>query len=170
MNNNKFKKILFGFIVLAAVVFVLFLFSETTLGQRLDFFELPAAIRERIILLFGLETNHSANPDDTIQLLLINEKTYRPGVNNIGDIVGVFDGTHEFSPAEIEAFDIVRIKGINREQAEAALEKLLPDTSGMAPEQIDQSYTSPKYKFRIIDKTQKTLDKAVKMNIKLKSQ
>jgi len=51
MNNNKFKKILFGFIVLAAVVFVLFLFSETTLGQRLDFFELPAAIRERIILL-----------------------------------------------------------------------------------------------------------------------
>ena len=44
------------------------------------------------------------------QLLLISEKTYREGLNEIGDIVGVFDDSHVFSEKEHEYFTIQKVK------------------------------------------------------------
>lgn len=160
-----FKKILIPISI--AIIFSagFLVFSQTALGQWIDFKDLPAAIKEAIISVLGLKTNPGANPIDEIQLLLINEKTSRPGINNIGDILGVFDGDHQFSPAEEAGFDIVRIKGISKEQAESALQGLLPNTEGMTEEQRKEQYTQPKYQFRVLDKTKTDITQMVESNM-----
>lgn len=43
------------------------------------------------------------------KLLLINDKTYKENVNEIGDIVGVFDDDHVFSDTEKTVFDIIKV-------------------------------------------------------------
>ena len=45
------------------------------------------------------------------KLLCINSLTYRVGVNNIGDVVGVFPDNQPFTPKEYEQFDIVDVSG-----------------------------------------------------------
>ncbi len=59
------------------------------------------------------------------QLLLINAITKRD-VNEIGDIVGVFDDEHIFSENEYHSFEIVKIEG-KREEINSELEKLIPE-------------------------------------------
>ena len=163
MKLSSFKKtILASAVLLALVVLVI---SPTAFGKRIDFKDLPAAIKEAIISVLGLKTNPGANPADEIQLLLINEKSYRSDVNNIGDIVGIFDGTHEFSPAEEAGFDIVRLTGINKHQAESALENLRPNTEGITEEQRNKLYTQPKYQFRVVDKTKTDITQMVTSNM-----
>jgi hypothetical protein len=44
------------------------------------------------------------------KLLIINEISYRDGVNNPGDIVGVYPDDHEFTQGETECFNIVEVK------------------------------------------------------------
>lgn len=49
------------------------------------------------------------------QLLIITDKTHRPGANIIGDIVGIFSDEHRFSPDEERLFTIRRVKGTREE-------------------------------------------------------
>ncbi len=55
------------------------------------------------------------------KLLCINAETYREGLNNIGDILGVFEDNHPFTPRELVAFDIIEVKGMTREECQAKL-------------------------------------------------
>ena len=52
---------------------------------------------------------------------LINEATYRDGVNQVGDIVGIFDDTHQFSATELAMFDIVSVPNLTRAELVGAL-------------------------------------------------
>lgn len=56
-----------------------------------------------------------------VRLLLISEKTYTPGVNAVGDIVGVFPDDHVFTDREHEVFDIADIPNISDKEFLAAL-------------------------------------------------
>ena len=56
------------------------------------------------------------------KFLCVNAITYREGLNNIGDIVGVFNDDHPFTPREKEAFDIIDMAG-TREEVETSLPK-----------------------------------------------
>ena len=55
------------------------------------------------------------------RLLLISEKTYNPGVNAVGDIVGVFPDAHVFTDREEASFTIVDIPNITNKEFVAAL-------------------------------------------------
>jgi hypothetical protein len=55
------------------------------------------------------------------KLLCINAITFREGLNNIGDILGVFEDNHPFTPRELVAFDIIEVKGMTREEVQAKL-------------------------------------------------
>jgi len=61
------------------------------------------------------------------QLLLISNKTYREGLNEIGDIVGRFNDTHVFSSTEQEVFEIMQIKGVTEEELDERLSALRPE-------------------------------------------
>ena len=87
----------------------------------------------------------------SVFLLSISDKYYRPGVNNIGDIVGIFDDKHQFTQAEKEGFIIIKVNGIGKKQLEDSLQKLLPDTAGWTEEQLGTNLTQPKYRFRVAD-------------------
>lgn len=128
-----------------------------------------------VLGLLGWKIFYRKNKDDkgtvkieSIRLLLISEKTYRPGVANIGDIVGIFEGEHEFSPAEYASFDILTIQGVSKLEAENYLSSLLPPTSGLIEDEIADRYNQPKYKFRVTDKNGTTLDKMTATNVTLK--
>lgn len=110
--------------------------------------------------------NEQAAPEkiNSVKLLLINEQTFRPGINNMGDIVAVFEGTHEFSETEAQSFDVITVKNISKQQAEEYLNSLLPDTSGLDDEQIRANFTNPKYLFRIVDRAQTDFSKMVITN------
>ena len=66
------------------------------------------------------------------QLLLISETIVKKNVNEVGDVVGVFEDSHRFSKTEIEKFDIRQIKGTRKE----VTDKLQVDY----PEKIDKKY------------------------------
>lgn len=61
------------------------------------------------------------------KLLLISDKTYHVNVNEIGDVVGVFEDSHIFSRAEREAFEILQIKGLSREEVAERLNSSCPE-------------------------------------------
>jgi len=175
MKNLFSKKILLP-ISIAIILSVSFLvFSQTALGERIDFKDLPAAIKEAIISVLGLKINPGANlqSNDSVQLVLIAQPTYRAGTNNIGDVVGVFDGDHQFSEAEIEGFTIIRINGVTKEQVDAELQKLLPDTSNFTDKEMESKITRPKYNFKLSDTsfnqmTETQLKNRIETNVKLK--
>ena len=52
---------------------------------------------------------------------MINDQTYREGVNQIGDIVGIFEDTHQFSPVELTMFDIIQVPNLTRAEFTGAL-------------------------------------------------
>uniref|UniRef100_A0A6M3IFF1 Uncharacterized protein n=1 Tax=viral metagenome TaxID=1070528 RepID=A0A6M3IFF1_9ZZZZ len=60
------------------------------------------------------------------KLLLIAAPTLNPTVNQVGDVVGIFEDTHQFSPAEIGGFEVVNIPGLSRSQVEARLGTRMP--------------------------------------------
>lgn len=45
------------------------------------------------------------------RLAYISNETYRPGINEVGDIVQILNDEHNFSPTELEKFDILEVKG-----------------------------------------------------------
>lgn len=45
------------------------------------------------------------------QIVKINSVTYREGINNVNNVVGVFEDTHVFDSGELEMFDIEKIPG-----------------------------------------------------------
>lgn len=51
-----------------------------------------------------------------VQLLCISAKTFKEGVNQIGDIVGIFEDSHTFSPTEYAVFDIGLVPNITRDE------------------------------------------------------
>ena len=55
-------------------------------------------------------------------LVLVNENTYRSGINNIGDVVDIQDGESKEDPL----FSIVNIKGMTAPEIKAALISLMP--------------------------------------------
>ncbi len=107
-------------------------------------------------LIGGVIYFYFFRPTDSAQLLVISSVTYNPAVNNIGDIVGVFDGSHQFSENEIASFTIIRVNGITREQAEAEMNKLLPE----GDKTKEDKTTHPMYKFNIPDTAKKQIDAA----------
>lgn len=44
------------------------------------------------------------------KIALITEKQYRPGINEVGDIVGVFNDDHSFTAKELADFNIVQVE------------------------------------------------------------
>lgn len=139
-------------------------------------------------LIFHKKNNPAAPRIESIALLLINQQTLRPGANNIGDIVGIYEGDHQFSPSETGGFDIVKVNNISKEKAQAYLNTLLPadygkislpelnknstSTPGLPPASPGTSlggptsiYNSPKYLFRVIDKNQTDFEKMVGTNV-----
>jgi len=49
------------------------------------------------------------------KLVLITEKQYREGANEVGDIIGEFDDNHPFTKEELESFDIVTVQETKEE-------------------------------------------------------
>lgn len=95
------------------------------------------------------------------KLLCIKNATLRDGINEIGDIVGVFPDTHVFSQAEIDGFDIVKITSDNVDKTYTELLKLMPENPDIEK--------SPKYKFKVTNKTALTIDTAVVCKVSAKS-
>jgi len=60
------------------------------------------------------------------QLVLINHLTYREGINEIGDFVGVFPDKHIFSEHERNIFNIVQVSG-SVESVKAAAKAAEPE-------------------------------------------
>jgi len=87
------------------------------------------------------------------KLLLIKKETERPGINEIGDIVGIFDDKHVFSSAEESGFDIVSLSSKTVSFVNGELSKLLPDTSALSEEELNTKVSRPKYLFKVKDKT-----------------
>lgn len=97
------------------------------------------------------------------KLVCIKSNTLRPNVNNIGDVVGVFQDNWKFSQAEQNQFDIIDIEGA-KEEVEAKLQAQLPvekevyiNTKGEyldLPEQINIKVAKQQYcSGKILDKT-----------------
>ena len=84
------------------------------------------------------------------QLLLISKATERPGINSIGDIVGVFEDDHVFSPAETESFDVKKVDG-KAEEVRMELHRMQPDIKSLTAAEIKERVTFPKYSFAIKD-------------------
>ena len=111
-----------------------------------------------------------ANSIDSAQLLVISSVTHNSEINNVGDVVGVFDGAHQFSLNELESFAVIRINGITKEQAEVEMNKLLPF---FASEKKSDKTTHPMFQFNISDIKDKRISKAqflskIKTNVRLK--
>ena len=109
-------------------------------------------------------------PTDSAQLLVISSVTHNSEVNNIGDIVGVFDGAHQFSLNELESFAVIRVNGITKEQAETEMNKLLP--SFVSEKKSDRT-THPMFQFSISDIADKKISESqflnkIKTNVRLK--
>ncbi|MCK5085724.1 hypothetical protein KAK05_03365 [Candidatus Parcubacteria bacterium] len=109
-------------------------------------------------------------PTDSAQLLVISSVTHNSEVNNIGDIVGVFDGAHQFSLNELESFAVIRVNGITKEQAETEMNKLLPS---FASEKRSDRITYPMFQFNISDIADKKISESqflskIKTNVQLK--
>ena len=113
--------------------------------RKVVFFAIVSVLLLFIIFLIVRSSGASAF------LVSISDKSYKPGVSNIGDIVGIFDDKHQFTQAEKEGFIIIKVNGIGKKQLEDSLQKLLPDTAGWTEEQLMMKLTQPKYKFRVTD-------------------
>ena len=61
-----------------------------------------------------------------MRLALINENTYKEGLNEIGDVVGVFADTHTFTAKELVAFDIVDVT-----DSEAEIQAAIPEVKAV---------------------------------------
>jgi hypothetical protein len=59
------------------------------------------------------------------QLVLISETTYGENINEIGDIVGVFEDSHVFSDHEYKIFDFLQVSGFTREELTKELQALV---------------------------------------------
>lgn len=105
------------------------------------------------------------------QLLTITAVTLRPGVNQIGDIVGIFPDDHVFSKAELDAFKAISVEG-KPDEVRAGLEKMKPDLSSFIVS--DSAHTAekklnvalPKYSYAVKDEGKPAVADACKTNIK----
>jgi hypothetical protein len=108
MKFKSKKELIKVGLLFAVIILVIIITGRFILAEEVHF---PLGFFETIKDFFRGET-HAA------QLLLIGPKTHNPGTNNIGDIVGIFDGDHQFSQAEKDGFTIIRIDRTSREQNE----------------------------------------------------
>lgn len=70
---------------------------------------------------------------------LINSETAADGLQYIGDIVGVFLDTHQFSPTELQKFNFLTING-SLEDVRARLRQITPRTEDCYLWQSDNKY------------------------------
>lgn len=64
-----------------------------------------------------------------VQLALINAVT-KNEINNLGDVIGIFEDSHVFSATEQHCFDIVQVAGITRTQCKNVVLALPVDSTG----------------------------------------
>lgn len=78
---------------------------------------------------------------------IINSTTHRPGVNHIGDIVGIFDDSHQFSDAEQNMFDLIQVPNLTRSELISVLKspeiRKAIDTDGVERTVWRNSNTDP---------------------------
>ena len=90
-----------------------------------------------------------------MQLLLITKATETP-TSKVGDIVGIFDDKHVFSPAEVAGFDIIKNTKFTKDQfsttASNALPKDLTGHTAVSDEGKTYFIKMPKYEFNVTDK------------------
>ena len=156
--NPKIKnKIIAIIIAIGVIVLAIYFFRPTDSTDSTD-------------LANSIDSIDLANSIDSAQLLVISSVTHNSEINNVGDVVGVFDGAHQFSLNELESFAVIRINGITKEQAEVEMNKLLPF---FASERKSDKTTHPMFQFNISDIKDKRISKAqflskIKTNVRLK--
>lgn len=62
-----------------------------------------------------------------VYLIQIAEGTYRPGINNIGDVLRVGEGPSLPSGPGYDGFKITPLEGVTKAEVEAALNSLIPE-------------------------------------------
>lgn len=60
------------------------------------------------------------------QLLKINTITYKENVNELGDVVGVFDDNHIFDDNELAMFDVEKVDG-TQEHVQSMMRLAIPE-------------------------------------------
>jgi len=60
-------------------------------------------------------------------LLMINADSYRPGINEIGDVVNIRDDNHVYDPNELERFDELKITNVTQKELIDALRSYNPE-------------------------------------------
>lgn len=73
------------------------------------------------------------------KLLLINSATEKAGLQEIGDIVGVYEDSHQFSQTTLEKFDIFPIKG-SVADVRAKLDAITPTIKDVYKYKSDGAY------------------------------
>ena len=75
------------------------------------------------------------------QILLITKETELAGVDEIGDLVGVYGDSHGFSEREKKAFQIVHVEG-DRAEIEKKIQSLRPEISFVYKRKSDGKWTT----------------------------
>ena len=60
------------------------------------------------------------------KIVLININSYRKDINNLNDVVGIFDDNHKFSDREKELFNIVEKEG-TKQKIEEEMKSKIPE-------------------------------------------
>ena len=99
------------------------------------------------------------------QIVCIAEGTARPGVNNIGDIVSIYDDGH-IDPNGIgyAHMTVYQVKG-TVEEVRAELAKKLPDTSKLSNTEIEKRLSTPKYQHKVVNSKQTTIKDMCDTNV-----
>lgn len=63
------------------------------------------------------------------KIVCIGPTIVKPNCQDEGDVVGVFNGDHEFSPTEKAKFRIIEVRGMTKGEIEAELAKSVDDPS-----------------------------------------
>lgn len=97
------------------------------------------------------------------KLLLISSDSLR-SCNEIGDIIGVFDDDHVFSPSE-SIFDVKSVPEVTVEKVIAEFDKLEPDYSDLTKEEL-KIVINKKHPFRVSDDTKSSIADMCECKIK----
>jgi len=117
--SKKIKPIIFLFIFLLVVLGT----SQLVIGERINFDQLPAAIREGILKIIRLVPFFGEKPQAYELLIKKSPTGAGQGAYQSGDIVLIKPAGHEWSAGEINNFWIVRMD-LTPSQAEALVQPL----------------------------------------------
>lgn len=98
------------------------------------------------------------------QIVCIEQGTYRASLNNLGDIVAIHEDDVLLTGNGYANFDVIKIKGTAKD-VRVELTKKLPDTSLLSEQEIKDRVTTPKYQFKVSDKTKLTVADMCETNV-----